>query len=143
MNQNQERALAALIESDTQSEAAEKCGLSVRTLRGYLSDPAFAAELSRQQRQIVSDASRQIQTRLLDAVKTIHSIMTAEKMPPGANVRIIAARALLEFGLRYTEAIEVLPLLADLRDKVKRLEELNQSENTSNSTSAKGYTGLF
>ena len=35
-----DKAMAALLSSDTQAEAAAKCGISDRTLRAYLADPA-------------------------------------------------------------------------------------------------------
>ena len=121
MNKNKDKALAALLSSDTQLEAAEKSGLSVRTLRGYLDDPAFVAEYDRQRHQIVGDAARQIQIRLNDAVKTLHAIMTGDKPTPAAREKIVAARTFMEFGLRYTE-------LADIEARLTALEEQMEDE---------------
>ena len=57
---NKEKALAALLTCDTQREAAAMCGLTDRTLRLYLADPAFYAEYRRRKRQLVSEATKQL-----------------------------------------------------------------------------------
>lgn len=121
MTRNQDKALAALLTSDTQAQAAEKSGLSVRTLRGYMDDPAFAEEYNRRRLEQVTDAARQIQTRLQAAVAILAEIMTSDKPITAARERIVAARSLLEFGLKYTE-------LADIMTRIKALEERMEDE---------------
>lgn len=121
MTRNQDKALAALLTSDTQAQAAEKSGLSVRTLRGYMADPAFAEEYNRRRLEQVTDAARQIQTRLQAAVAILAEIMTSDKSITAARERIVAARSLLEFGLKYTE-------LADIMTRIKALEERMEDE---------------
>lgn len=121
MTRNQDKALAALLTSDTQAQAAEKSGLSVRTLRGYMADPAFAEEYNRRRLEQVTDAARQIQTRLQAAVAILAEIMTSDKPITAARERIVAARSLLEFGLKYTE-------LADIMTRIKALEERMEDE---------------
>ena len=113
--------MAALLTSDTQADAAEKSGLSVRTLRGYMSDPAFAEEYNRRRLEQVTDAARQIQNRLQAAVAILADIMTSDKPITAARERIVAARSLLEFGLKYTE-------LADIMTRIKALEERIEDE---------------
>lgn len=121
MTRNQDKALAALLTSDTQAQAAEKSGLSVRTLRGYMSDPAFAEEYNRRRLEQVTDAARQIQNRLQAAVAILAEIMTSDQPITAARERIVAARSLLEFGLKYTE-------LADIMTRIKALEERMEDE---------------
>ena len=121
MTRNQDKALAALLTSDTQAQAAENSGLSVRTLRGYMADPAFAEEYNRRRLEQVTDAARQIQTRLQAAVAILAEIMTSDKPITAARERIVAARSLLEFGLKYTE-------LADIMTRIKALEERMEDE---------------
>lgn len=121
MTRNQDKAMAALLTSDTQADAAEKSGLSVRTLRGYMSDPAFAEEYNRRRLEQVTDAARQIQNRLQAAVAILAEIMTSDKPITAARERIVAARSLLEFGLKYTE-------LADIMTRIKALEERMEDE---------------
>lgn len=121
MTRNQDKAMAALLTSDTQADAAEKSGLSVRTLRCYMSDPAFAEEYNRRRLEQVTDAARQIQNRLQAAVAILAEIMTSDKPITAARERIVAARSLLEFGLKYTE-------LADIMTRIKALEERMEDE---------------
>lgn len=109
---DREKAMAALLSSDTQAEAAAKCGLSDRTLRSYLADPEFAAEYKRRKRQLVTDATKQIQASYKVAIKALRGIVESENASAGE--KISAARALLEYGLRFTEMADVLSRLEDV-----------------------------
>ena len=104
--------MAALLSSDTQAEAAAKCGLSDRALRGYLADPAFNAEYQRRKRQLVSDATRQIQASYQSAIRALRGIVESDTSSEGA--RISAARALLEYGLRFTDTNDIMTQLEDM-----------------------------
>ena len=101
IKRNMEKAMAALLSSDTQIDAASKCGITDRTLRSYLADPDFNAEYQRRKRQLVSDATRQIQASYQSAVRALRGIVESDISSAGE--KISAARALLEFGLKFTE----------------------------------------
>lgn len=118
MTRNQDKALAALLIADTQADAAEKSGLSVRTIRGYMSDPAFAAEYNRRRLEQVTNATRQIQTKLQAAVAIMAEIITSDQPIPAARERIMAARSLLEFGLKYTEMADIMTRIKALEDRM-------------------------
>ena len=107
---NREKVMAALLSSGTQTEAAEKCGITTRTLRTYLADPEFSEEFTRRKRQLITDATRQLQSSYPAAIKALREIV--EGGSEGA--RISAARALLEYGTRFTEQHEVLTQLEEL-----------------------------
>ncbi len=115
---NHERALAALLSSDTQTEAAEKAGISDRTLRGYLADPAFNAEYQRRKRQLVSDATRQLQASYASAIRALRDIV--EDTTSTEAARISAARALLEYGTKFTETNDLLTRLEDVEKSLDR-----------------------
>jgi phage terminase small subunit len=53
---NQQKALAALLATNSIVEAAEQAGLGEKTLRRYLKDPVFAASY-REQRMLVLQAA--------------------------------------------------------------------------------------
>ena len=114
MKRNQEKAIAALLTSDTQAEAAKKCGLSVRTLRLYLDDPEFFTEYQQRRQQMVIDATKKLQTYMQSAVETLKEITDNKETPPG--IRASAARALLEYGLKYTD-------VTDLAERITELEK--------------------
>lgn len=115
---NKEKALAALLTCDTQREAAAMCGLTDRTLRLYLADPAFYAEYRRRKRQLVSEATKQLQASYQSAIKALRDIVESEESSEGA--RISAARALLEYGTRFTETNDVLTGMEELEEAAKR-----------------------
>ena len=114
---NTEKVLAALLSSDTQVEAAEKCGLSDRQLRNYLADQNFSAEYQRRKTALVTDATRQLQSSYQTAIRALRDIVEDEAS--GAAARISAARALLDTGLRFTE----------ISDIMTRLEALERTQN--------------
>lgn len=114
MKRNQEKAIVALLTSDTQAEASKKCGLSERTLRLYLDDPEFFTEYQHRRQQMVTDATKKLQGYMQSAVATLYEIKNDLENPPG--VRASAARSLLEYGLKYTDA-------ADLAERITALEK--------------------
>lgn len=114
---NREKALAALLSSDTQAEAAAKIGISDRTMRGYLADPEFNAEYQRRKRRLVSDATRQIQASYQVAINALREIVES-KLSSEAG-RISAARALLEYGMKFTEVNEVMTQLENIENAIK------------------------
>lgn len=112
-----EKAMAALLTSDTQMEAAAKCGIAERTLRGYLADPVFFAEYQRRKRRLVSDATRQIQASYQSAIKALREIVESKESKE--SDKISAARTLLEYGLRLTETNEIMIRIEELERNVQ------------------------
>lgn len=115
---NKEKAMAALLSSDTQAEAAAKCGISDRALRGYLADPSFNAEYQRRKRQLVSDATRQIQASYRSAIRALRDIVDNGGTTP--SERISASRALLEYGLKFTEINDIMTRLEDVERAIEK-----------------------
>lgn len=110
--------MAALLTSGTQAEAAKKAGVSDRLIRQYLAEEDFNAELTRRRREAVGDATRAMQIGLQAAVAALREIVEESD---SASARIQAARALLEYGLRYGEFMDVL-------DYVERLERIVEGQ---------------
>lgn len=115
---NKEKAMAALLSSDTQIEAAAKCGLTDRTLRGYLADPEFYDEYLMRKRQLVTDATKQLQSSYNAAIKALRGIVESDLSSEGA--RISAARAILEYGDRFTETNDFLTRLEKVEQQTDR-----------------------
>lgn len=103
---DKEKIITALLTSETQSEASAKAGISDRTLRSYLANPAFNAEYQRKKQKILTDASRQIQLCLKTAITALKQIVISETSSDGA--KISASRALLEYGIRFTEITDIM-----------------------------------
>ena len=118
MRSDKEKALSALLTSETKAEAAQKAGISDRTLRTYLSDPAFKAEYQRRKKKLLSDATQQIQKSMNIAVSTLRTII--QRKDSKDSDRISAAKLILEFGLKYTEISDLLSRLEDLENTVNQ-----------------------
>ena len=115
---NREKALAALLSSDTQAEAAQKSGIGERTLRSYLADPDFNAEYRRRKRQLVTEATKQIQASYQAAINALRGIVEGEKSSESG--RISAARALLEYGLKFTDTNEIMIRMEEIEKQLER-----------------------
>lgn len=116
MTATQQRALAALLTAPNKAAAAQAAGISPRTLRAYLADPSFRQEYQRAFAELLEDATRQAQQALAPALHTLKEIAEDAEAPPAA--RISAARATLEYGLRLTEATDVLQRLDELEERI-------------------------
>ena len=109
-----EEALAALLSTGTQKEAAKKAGISTRTLSAYLADPDFRKKYEEELAKITQSASVKLKKYMSEAVDVLHS--TATDQETGATAKVAAARALLDYGLKVSE-------MEDLRDRLDQIEE--------------------
>lgn len=108
----QQRALSALLTHPTKEAAAAAAGITSKTLRGYLADPLFQAEYKKAFGGLVEDAARQARQALSPALSTLREI--AADGNETAQVRISAARSVLEYGLRLTEQADIAAKLQEL-----------------------------
>ena len=106
--------LAALLTSSTKAEAATKAHVSQRTVYKLLQDPDFAKRYADARQGMVADATAQLQQTLAPAVGVLSDIASDPAAAPPA--RVSAARATLEFALRYTETSDILARLAKLEE---------------------------
>ena len=90
LSRNQRRALAALLENRTINLAAEASGLTDRTLRRYLDDPAFRAELARHESAAIEESGRTFIRGLPAAQKSLYDLMTGGRTE---SIRLRAAVA--------------------------------------------------
>lgn len=100
--QNQTRALAALIESSTLTEAAEKAQISRKTLYGYIrNDPEFGEayraardQITLEQLDTLNDAKGRATTLLLELM---------DDTEQAASIRLKAAQAILSAATKQHE----------------------------------------
>lgn len=114
---NREKAMAALLSCSTHQEAAQKAGISERTMRDYLNDSDFAAEYQTLKKNAVSDAAKVLQVSLTTAVRCLVGIIESDMSSESA--RITASRTVLEYGIKLTE-------LTDIMDRLDALEKAVQ-----------------
>jgi hypothetical protein len=96
-----EAAIIGLLTQPTFDEAAKFAQVSSTTLWRWQQDPGFQAEYLRARRQAMGRAMAQLQQASFTAVKTLKEIMEDPKA--SASARVMAARTVLEMGLRATE----------------------------------------
>jgi hypothetical protein len=112
VSESKRRAIAALLTSKTRKEAAEKAGISDRTLRTYFSDPEFVRAYKEAFSGIIEEATREAQRAISPALAVLREIM--EDQEQQAPARISAARATLEYGMKMTETLDILEQLNEL-----------------------------
>lgn len=120
MTPNEERALSALLTSKTKLEAAEKAGITDRTMRRYFEDPEFCQRYREAFAGVIEDATRQAQALLMPALSTLQTVMEDEEIP--AQARITAAKSIIDYSLKLTEQADILEQLRELE---RWKEELN------------------
>lgn len=116
MTPKMEKALAALLTHKTKQEAARAAGIDPRTLRRYFEDPEFQKAYRAAFGGLVEDATRRAQQSIAPALQVLREL--AEDGEEQGQVRVSAARSLLEYSLRLTEQLDVLGRLKELEDTV-------------------------
>ena len=112
MTPKMQKALAALLTQPTKEKAAAAAGITSKTLRSYLDDPEFQCEYRKAFDGLVRDATRKAQQTLDPAIAVLREIM--ENGDENGQVRVSTARSVLEYGLRLTEATDILSRLQEL-----------------------------
>lgn len=112
MTPKKQKALVALLTQPTKEKAAAAAGITSKTLRGYLDDPEFQAEYRKVFAGLVRDATRKAQQTLNPAISVLQEIM--EDGDENGQVRVSAARSVLEYGMKLTEQTDILDRLREL-----------------------------
>ena len=91
--------VAALAAGATLVDAARQAGVSERTVRRRLDDPAFCQQVDEARAAMLTQAVARLTAASVAAVETLQTLLAAEP----AFVRLAAARAILDLGLKYRE----------------------------------------
>ena len=118
-NRKREEAIAALLGCPTIQAAAEKTGISVRTLQAWLKEPDFITDYQEARTAIVSQATARLRSIMTEAVDVLAEVMNEPANPPGP--RISAAKTVLEMGLKAVENEEIIDRLSALEEHVKSM----------------------
>ena len=122
MTTRQKKALSALLTHSAHKEAARAVGLSDRQLRAYLQDPDFKMEYRKRLDMILDEATAAAKQAMTPAVSTLVEIATDKGKSD--TVRIMAARSVLDAGLRMHDAV-------DVSDRLQALEKYCEDNNES------------
>ncbi|GAA2348810.1 hypothetical protein GCM10009854_27860 [Saccharopolyspora halophila] len=109
-------AVVALASGATTEQAAHQAGVSGRTVRRWLDDPAFAEEVRDTRTEILSTAVGQLAAGATEAVSALRAALVDDD---GRN-RVQAARVLLESCLSLRESLDLEQRLASLEAEQER-----------------------
>lgn len=120
------RFIGALLDGSSVPGAAEVAGVSERTGWRYLERVDVRGELARRQAAALAEASARLSVVMAEAVEVLREVMCDAEVAAarGSSVRVSAARAALDSGLRLGELVSladrvaVLEVRADERERV-------------------------
>lgn len=115
LTRKQETLITSLLTPGLSLVAAAKCaGISERTARRWLKEPAFQSAYQDAQRMLFDDALRELRLNVGDAIKTLRRHLNGEDTRP--YVQVAAASKWLDLALELYKT-------ADLERKVSELEQ--------------------
>ncbi len=109
-----EPLILALACGATIEAAARQCGVSDRTIRRRLSEPAFLARLQQARADMVKRSAGLLTAAAGESVRTLLALQK-ESAPPA--VRLGAARAVLELGVKVRELVDLEARIASLESQ--------------------------
>jgi hypothetical protein len=110
---NEDPLLLALACGATVDAAARQCGLSDRTVYRRLQDPEFQKRLERLRADMIQRSAGMLTAAAGEAVRTLLSL---QKDATPAAVRLGAARAILEIGIKLRQMVEIEQRLAEVEE---------------------------
>lgn len=116
---NDDTLILALASGKSVAAAARQCGVCDRTVYRRLADPAFQKRLTAVRADLVTRTAGQLTAAGLTAVQTLLDLQKAT-MPPA--VRLGAAKAVLEAGVRLREGEQLEARVAELEAKLAEAE---------------------
>lgn len=113
--QADEALLMALACGATVENAAAKAGICSRTAHRRLKNPEFEKRLDAVRADMLNRTTDMLTASATESVRTLLSLQ-ASTQPPA--VRLGAARAILEIGVRYRETNDLAQRLAALEEQL-------------------------
>jgi hypothetical protein len=117
MERLQERAVAALLDRPTVSEAAAAVGIDESTLGVWLRDSAFQAAYAVARREILERTVARLLAVTGEAVEALRRNLGCGK--PAAEIR--AATAILDHAARGVEAVDLAEQIAAIKKQLEGL----------------------
>ena len=112
MNQTEDKLLQALLTNPTRRAAAQAAGMSERQAYNISQKPEFQARYRSAQDDLLRRTSNNLRRQMDKAVNTIAAVMGSSKSR--TQDRLAASKMILEFGLRFVEAVDIVERIAAL-----------------------------
>ncbi len=116
-----EKAIAALLTTDTVEQAASVAGIAESTLYRWLREPVFLEQYRKARKAAVDQAISTLQERANKAAKALIDIAEDQEMPP--STRVAAAREILQTSIKGVERDDFERRLEELERMVIRGEK--------------------
>jgi len=97
----QEKAIAALLTTDSVSQAANVAGVGERTLYRWLQEPVFLEQYRKARKTALDQAISTLQERSNAAARALVDIVEDQEMPP--STRVAAAREIIQASIKGVE----------------------------------------
>jgi len=110
LSARQTKTLAVLLEADNAPQAAEIANVPLTTLRRWLRDAGFRAELDRLRGDVLARTVERLAGLGAAAVSTLERNLQAES----AMVQVASAKTVLAFAFKGHEALQVERKLAEI-----------------------------
>jgi hypothetical protein len=120
LSRRQELLIAALLETDTLAQAAERARVSTATIRRWMQLPQFRAAYQRAKRDLIEAATNRLLKTMGKAAQKLESVMDDPKAPLGWQVS--AATRILDRGRWAYETDDLAERIAQLEDQQQRRE---------------------
>lgn len=119
--QAEDAAIAALLDSQTIIQAAQKIGISERTLRTWMKIPEYRQAYQQARRECVDQATSRLQRNFEFPISVLQKI--AGDASVTAYARVAAAKVLVDAGFKAIE-------LGDMTERLRKIEERLMQSNT-------------
>ena len=111
-----ESIIAALLSTSTIKAAAETVGLTERAIYDRMKTPEFRELYKEARQKMLHVATARLQNSVSDAISTLVDVM--ENAEIAAQTRVNAAMAVLQYCLRYTEAVDFAERMEALENPI-------------------------
>jgi hypothetical protein len=112
----QEKAIIALIQHPSTEQAATVAGVNARTVRRWLTEPAFVAAYLEARRQVFDEGLKRLEIALPKAVAILTDAM--ENSTDQAR-RLRAANHLLRYALKAHELLDLGRQLSEIQEQLE------------------------
>ena len=116
-NARRDAVFTALLSGRTIKDAARLTTTNEKTIRRWLAEPEFAAELSKARTEISQNVMHGLIATAAKAVNTLSALLDDKNL--SGSLKIQSSRTALEFAMRAIEQTAIIERLDELEKNIK------------------------